>query len=141
MQRMVRAATLPKAVRAVVEVVLVDRFQQHRSRSLDQRILTCRLADRTLSPIVLFEPDALDWGRLVAPAAQALVQVAPMLVEVFGVFLRRHPIDPRGAGLTRLARRLAEKVYVDQVGQRRKDAGGIVGGLRRTPLELWCDGW
>jgi hypothetical protein len=141
MQRMVRAATLPNAVRAVGEVWLVDRFQQHRSRSLDQLLLKGRLADRTLSPIVLFEPDALYWGRLVAPAAQALVQVAQILVEVFGVFLRRHPIDPRGTGLARVAVRLPQKVYINQVRQRRKDAVGIAGGLRRNPLEFWCDGW
>jgi len=27
------------------------------------------------------------------------------------------------------------------VRQRRQDAVGIAGGLRRNPLEFWCDGW
>jgi hypothetical protein len=69
------------------------------------------------------------------------VQVAQILVEVFGVFLRRYPIDPRGARFVRLAIRLVEQVYVDQVGQRREDAVGIVGGLCRTLLEFGYDGW
>src|SRR5262249_41421616 len=96
---------LSQAVRAVAEVWLVDRFQQHHHRSLNDFLLECRLPDRSLFPIVLFEPDAFDWRRLRASAAQALVQVAQGLVEVFGILLRRHPIEPWGARLARLARR------------------------------------
>jgi len=69
------------------------------------------------------------------------VQVVQVLVEVYGIRLRRHPIDPRSTGLARVAVRLPQKVYIDQVRQRRKDAVGIAGGLRRNPLECWCDGW
>ena len=81
-------------------------------------------------------PDAFDWRRLRAPAAQALVQVAQVLVKVFGIWLRRHPIDPWGARLARLVRRLLQNVSIHQVGQRRKDAGGLAGGLRGNLLEL-----
>ena len=49
-QCVMRAATLPEAVRAVGEVLLVDRFQQHRHRSLDDLVLERRLADRALPP-------------------------------------------------------------------------------------------
>src|SRR5215831_8089610 len=112
------ATTLSKAIRAVTEVLLVNRLQQHRHRSLDQLVLECRLADRTLPSILLFAPDALYWGCLIAPAAHALMQVAQIFVEVVGILLRRHPIAPRGTRLTRLAIRLPEKVDVDQVGER-----------------------
>ena len=51
-------------------------------------------------------------------------------------WLRRHPIDPWGARLARLVRRLLQNVSIHQVGQGRKDAGGIAGGLRGNLLEL-----
>ena len=136
-----RAATLPKAVRAVVEVLLVDRFQQHRYRSLDNLVLERRLANRALAPVLLLDPDALHGHCLIASAAQTLMQVVQVLVEVFGILLRRHPIDPWGTGLARVAIRLPQKVLVHQVGQGRKDPIGIAGGLCRNALELWCDGW
>ena len=72
---------------------------------------------------------------------QTLVQVVQVLVEVFGILLCRHPIDPRGTCLVRLAVRLPQKVHIDQMGQGRKDAIRIVGGLCRNALEFWCDGW
>src|SRR5262245_8257300 len=59
-QCLVGAASWPKAVRAVVEVLLVDRFQQHGHRSLDHLILERGLPNRTLTSIGLLNPDALD---------------------------------------------------------------------------------
>jgi hypothetical protein len=108
---------------------------------LDHRVLERRLANRTLLPIVFFDPDALHERCLVASAAPALVQVAPVLVEVFGLCLRRYPIDPWGTCLARLTVRLPQKVSLDQVGQRREHPIGVVGGLRRQALECWGDGW
>lgn len=69
------------------------------------------------------------------------MQVAQVLVEVFGLGLRRYPIDPWSAGLLRLVVRLSQKVLINEVGQGRKDPIGIAGGLCRNPLECWCDGW
>ncbi len=71
----------------------------------------------------------------------SLRPVAQVLVEAFGIGLRRYPVNPWGAGLPRVAICLAQEVLVDQVGQGRKDPIGIAGGLRRNPLEFWCDGW
>ena len=53
------------------------------------------------------------------------MQVAQVLVEVFGIGLRRYPVNPWGAGLPRVAIGLAQEVLVDQVGQGRKDPIGI----------------
>ena len=136
-----RAATRSKAIRAVVEVLLVDRFSPHRYRSLDHLVLERRLADRALAPVVLRDPDTLHGRGLRASTTETLLQVAQVLVEVFGIGLRRDPVNPWGAGLPRVAIGLAQEVLVDQVGQGRKDPIGIAGGLRRNPLELWCDGW
>ena len=69
------------------------------------------------------------------------MQAAQVLVEVFGIRLRRDPIDPWGAGLLRLVIRLAQNVLVTEVGQGRKDPIGIAGGLCRHPLELGGAGW
>ena len=121
--------------------MLVDRFQPHGHRSLDHRVLARRLPNRTLTPVVLFTPDPLDGRCLGAATAESLVQVAQILVEVFSLVLRRHPIDPCGTRLARLMVRLPQKVCINQVGQGREYPVRIVGGLRRKALELWCDGW
>jgi hypothetical protein len=136
-----RAATLSNARRAVVEVLLVDRVYQQRDRALDKLVLERRLAERALAPVVLLDPDTLHGRCLIASTAETLMQVAPVLVAVFGIGLRRAPVNPWGAGLPRVALGLAQEVLVEQVGQGRKDPIGIAGGLRRNPLELWWDGW
>src|SRR5260370_41459786 len=73
MQGIMGAATLAKAIGAVTEILLIDGFQQHRYRSLDNLVLKRRLPNRTLPPSSLVEPDALDRRGLVAPAAPAVV--------------------------------------------------------------------
>jgi hypothetical protein len=69
MQCLVGAASWPKAVRAVIEVLLVDRFQQHGHRSLDNLVLERGLPNRTLPSIGLLNPDALDGRGLITAAA------------------------------------------------------------------------
>src|SRR5438093_402598 len=135
------AATLPEALRAIVKVLLVDCFQQPRHRSLDNLILERGLADRTLPPVFLLNPDAFHGCCLRASAPQTLVQVAQVGVEVLGILLRRDPIDACGARLARVAVRLPQKVLVDQVSQRPKHASGIAGRLLCNLLEFRCDGW
>jgi len=136
-----RAATRATALRAVVDVLLVDRFSPPRYRALDHLVLERRLAARALAPVVLLDPDTLHGRGLRASTTETLRQVAPVLVEVCGLGLRRDPVNPGGAGLPRVAIGLAQAVLVAQVGQGRQDPSGSVGGLRRTPLALWGDGW
>ena len=100
-----------------------------------------RRPNRALLSVLLLDPDAFHGPCLVASAAPSLVQVVQVLVKVCGVVLRRHAIAPRGTGRARVAVRLPQNVSIAQVRPRRQDAVGIAGGLRRTPLELWCDGW
>jgi hypothetical protein len=98
-QGRVGAASWPKAIRASVAVWLVERFQQHGHRSRDTLLL------ERWRP----NPDALDGRGLRAAAASALVQVVPMLVQVFGIRLGRHPIAPGGTRLTRVLVRFPHK--------------------------------
>ena len=91
-----RAAIRSKAIGAVQEVLLVDRFQQHRHRSLDDLILERGFADWALTPVVLLDPDALAGRCLVASAAQTLMQVAQILVKVSGIRLRCDPVNSWG---------------------------------------------
>jgi hypothetical protein len=91
------AVTLPKAIRAVRKVLLIDRFQQHRHRSLDNLVLKRGLADRASASIILLDPHTLDWRCLVHPAAESLVEVPQVLFEAFGIHLCRDPVKPCGA--------------------------------------------
>jgi hypothetical protein len=136
-----RAAPRSKAIGAVQEVLLVDRFEQHHYRSLDDLILERGFADGTLTPVVLLDPDALDGRCLVASAAQTLMQVAQILVKVFGIRLRCHPVNARGTGLARVTVCLPQKVLIDQGGQGREYPRGVAGCLCRNALKFWCDGW
>jgi hypothetical protein len=108
-QGRVGAASWPKAIRASVAVWLVERFQQHGHRSRDTLLLERWRPNRTLTSVVLLNPDALDGRGLRAAAASALVQVVPMLVQVFGIRLGRHPIAPGGTRLTRVLVRFPHK--------------------------------
>src|SRR2546430_6859944 len=95
------AATLAKAIGAVTEILLIDGFQQHRYRSLDNLVLKRRLPHRTLPPISLVAPDARDRRGLVAPPAPALAGVGEGLVEGVRVPLFPYPLDFRRARVSR----------------------------------------
>jgi hypothetical protein len=62
LQCIMGAASWPKAIRAVVEVLLIDRFQQHRHRSLDNLILERWLPNWTLTPVVLLKIQTRSTG-------------------------------------------------------------------------------
>jgi len=103
------AATRSKAIGAVQEVLRVDRFEQHRYRSLDDLSLARGCADWALTPVFLLDPDALDGRCLGASAAQTLMQIAQILVKVFGLRLRCDPVNARGTGLARVTVCLPQK--------------------------------
>src|SRR5512145_3249720 len=136
-----RAPTGPKALRTVMKVLLVDRFQHHHHRSLDDLVLERRLANRALPPIILLDPYPLYGDRLLAATAQTLVQVGPVLVEGLGIPLGRHSVDARRTRLARVTVCLPQEVLSAQVREGRKYPLGIAGGLRRKALKFWCDGW
>src|SRR5712691_3588130 len=136
-----RVATRSKALGAVQDVLLVDRFEQHGSRSLDALLLERGGADWTVPPVVLLDPDALDGRRLGASAAPTLMPVAQLLVKVFGIRCRCAPVNPWGTGLARMAGCLPQQVRIDQGGQGRADPRGVAGRRCRNARKLWWDGW
>src|SRR5262249_7750939 len=136
-----RAAPRSKAIGAVQKVLLVDRFEQHRYRSLDDLILERGFANGALTPVFLLDPDPLDGRGLVASVPQTLMQIAQMLVQVFGICLRCDPVNARGTGLARVTVCLPQKVLIDQVGQGREYPLRVAGRLCCNALKFWCDGW
>jgi len=63
-----RATTLPKALRAVRDILRIDRFQPPRHRSPDHLVLKRGLADRASAAIILLAPPTLDRRCLGHPA-------------------------------------------------------------------------
>jgi hypothetical protein len=131
----------PRGLVCLHSVLLVDRFQQHRHRLLDDLLLDREFADWALTPGLRLDPDALDGRGMVGSAAQTLMQVPPVLGKVFGVRRRCHPVNPWDTRLTRVAVRLPHKVFIDQEGQGREYPRRIAGRLCRNALQCWCDGW
>ncbi len=69
------------------------------------------------------------------------MQIAQILVKVFGICLRCDPVNARGTGLARVTVCLPQKVLGDQVGQGREYPRRFAGRLCRNALKFWCDGW
>jgi hypothetical protein len=124
-----------------MKVLLVNRFESPRHRSVDNLVLERRVANRAVPPIVLLDPDALHGRCLIASTAQPFVQVPQVLIEVRGLLRGRSPIDPRGTRLARAAVCFPQTIFVDPVGEGGTHAMGIAGGLCRNALEFWGDGW
>ena len=140
-QGLMRAVAFAKAVRAIREVLLVDRSQQHDHRSLDDFVLERWNANRALTAVLLVEIGAPDGRCTIPPAAQPLVHVGKVGLEVLRILLRGHPVDPRRPVLPGPAIRLPQQVYVDQVRQRRERHRWILVRLLCKLLELCGDGW
>ena len=116
---------LAETIRAVGEVLPADRFQQPGHRSLGNLVLARQLPERAQRPVLLLDPDAFHGHGLVASGVQTLMQVVEMLVEVCGRLVRRHPIDPRGPCLARVAGCLPQTVDIDEVASVVKTRSGL----------------
>lgn len=138
---LVRAVPGPKAMREGVKVLLVYCSQHHGHGTLHDLVFKRGQSDGALTSIGLDEPLPLHRRGVIPPAAQPLVQVPQVLVQVRGILRCRYPVDPRRAIFARPAVRLAQEVYIHQVHQRRKDHRWISLCLLRNPLELRCEGW
>ena len=130
----------PTAIRAVVNVRCVDRCQPPPHRSLDHLGLE-RRTDRAVSSVCLLNPDTLHGRRLLTSTAEALVEVAQVLVEMVGILLSWHSRAPRCARLPRGAGCLGEQGSLKQGSQGGQHPLGLGGGLRPKALQLWGDGW
>ena len=82
-----------------------------------------------MTPVFLLDPDALDGCGLVASVPQTRMQIAQILVKVFGICLRCAPVNAWGTGLARVTVCLPQTVLIDQVGQGREYPRRVAGRL------------
>ncbi len=81
-----------------MEILFVDLLQQHAEGTLYDLVLEGGFPDRALAAIVFRQPCPLHGRRNVPPAPQTFVQVTQVLVQVLGIFGRRHPVAARRTG-------------------------------------------
>ena len=96
-----RAPAAAEAIGEIIELLFVDLLHQHADGTLYDLVLECRFSDGSLAAIIFGQPRPLD-GRLeLPPAPQTFVQVTQVLLEVLGIFGRRHPVASRRTGFVR----------------------------------------
>ena len=81
----------------IIEIMIVDRRQQHHARSLDNLVLKAWFADRSLLASLLIDPHTFNRRCLIAVASQPVVKITQVVFKVFGVVLCRHPVHAGGA--------------------------------------------
>src|SRR6185437_15140463 len=141
LQRLMRGATRPEAVRAVQEVLLVDGLQHHRHRALQDLVLEGRDADRArLRARPLRDVDPPHGRRAVRARLRAVEQRPEVVLQVRRVLLRGLPIHARRAVLARAPVRLLQPVDVDVVGERCERHAGRLPRPRCYPFEFRGDG-
>jgi hypothetical protein len=120
LQRLVCRSSGPEAIRAVQKVLLVDRFQQHDDRPLQDFILQRRDADGAgLSSRPAFrDVHTPHGGSLVRAGFRAVEQSLQVTLQVLFVFVRRHSVHADRSVLAGSSVRFFQPVDVHQVGQR-----------------------
>src|SRR5262249_40293129 len=94
LERLMRRAPRPEAVRKVVEVLLVDGFEQHRDRALQHLVLEGRDADGTRTlPIALRDVHSPDGRRTVRAGLRAIEQRPEVVLQLLLVLLRGLSVD------------------------------------------------
>jgi hypothetical protein len=130
-QRLVRRAARPEAVRAVQEVLLIDGLQGHDDRTLEDLVLERGDADGPgLRSGPLRDVHPPHGRRLVAAGLGPVQQRSEVALQVRCVARRRLSVHPRSPVLTRALVRREHPVDVDVVGGRRQCH------LRRSPRQL-----
>ena len=90
----------PKTIREVVELVLVDRFQQHDHRLLEQFALGRRDSERSLLALPrLFDVGPSNCRGTIAPALSAVDQIGQPFIQVLFVLRYAHTVDAGGSAL------------------------------------------
>ena len=128
---------LPVAVREVIEILLVHRFQKHCHCPLDYLVLELWYPDWPSLSFSLIEPYSLYRRCYILPIPHSLVQVAEVFVQVDGILLPRHPFQTRRSGLVDLPVRLLQEVIVHPVHQRGEHHSRIAGCQFRN-LSKFC---
>ncbi len=92
-QRLMGAASRPKAVRTIAEVSLVDRLQDAGNSLLDDLVLDRRQAQRTCLRIVLRDVHPFDRQRFVPLGLEAFHQIDQVGVQVLAVRMPARLVD------------------------------------------------
>jgi site-specific DNA recombinase len=135
-QGLMGTAPRSEAVGEIMELLLVDRSQQHDHRPLDDLVLKGRFADRTPSSILLLKPCPLHRRCFVPPPSQTLMKTLEVLLKVLGILPGRHPIYPCRTILPRQTIGFPQKLHIHQMHQRREYHLRIANGLLRNLLEF-----
>src|SRR5262249_52486997 len=137
LQRLVRGATGTKAIREVVELLLVDLPDHHRHRTLQDLVLEGRDADRTgFRTVSLRDVHSPHRRRPVPAGLRALEKRLEVVLQSLRVLLRAHSVDARGTVLSRATIGLTHPVHVDVVRQRLERGAPDLPGQVRYSFEL-----
>jgi hypothetical protein len=90
-----------------MEVLLVDRLQHHRDRTLEDLVLKRRYAERARAPVALRDVHATNGRCAVRTRTKASEQRLEVLLEIAPVLLRRLPVHTHRCVLTRAPVRFA----------------------------------
>src|ERR1700722_13772887 len=94
-QRIVLATPRPESVGEPEKVLLVDCFENHRYRLLDDFVLQAQNAQRSFRTISLRNVGSSGRSRSITTPVHMVVQVLQLLFEVLSVGLPRHAVDSR----------------------------------------------
>jgi site-specific DNA recombinase len=121
--RLMRRSAGPEAIRAVLKVLLVDRFQHHRDRPLEDFVLEGGHPDRPLDRWVtpFRDVDPANWRRFVAARLEAVQEASKVLFEVLFVGRPGLTVYSRRTVFARPAVGFPQKVHVDVVSQAHED--------------------
>jgi hypothetical protein len=130
-----RRAPRTEAVRAVQKVLLIDRFQHHRHRTLQNLVLQRGDSDgaRPL-PVALGDLYPPDRWRVVRARLQPVEERAQILLQVLLILGCRLAVHPGRTILPRATKSLSQKLDVDVVGQAQEAPLRVLPGQLCYPL-------
>src|SRR5437879_3062077 len=135
-QRVVRAAPRTEPVRTRQEVLLVNRRQYPRHRGLHNLVLDGGNPNRSEPGPLLWHVTPTNRRCHILPGPQSLVQPLQMAPEILLILRRSHSIDPGAAPLLQRCPRRLQRLYRQQVRQRREPQLPIPSRLLGYPLEF-----
>src|SRR5713101_5220160 len=89
------AAPWPCAIRETGKLGLVHGVEDRYGRTLDDLVLNCRYANRSLLPVPLRDVHPSHWLRTVFTASQSIRHVGEVRLQRLAVVLPRLAVNPR----------------------------------------------
>ena len=114
-QRLMRPAPRPKPVRESQEILLVNLFEDPCHRLLDNLILQCSDAQRTLPPVGLQDVDSSRGLSPIRASMDTTVKIGQPILQVLLVLPPCHPVHSRRCLPLKGIEALSKKRYRDMV--------------------------